>query len=169
VATTAFIFAGATPGRTQDTSQLVCSDVVAAAQQSFDENQFELLLKFPNRKRVYVKPSLELTAVETTACSLGIRTWLAEVHCSVPYEAPELFHRPDGHDNTYGLKDETQALLLAAYYHGKQLGSDFTNGLQTNLSGSGEDMTECQTQTRSIPNLYKVFVSAAKDLHKHGY
>jgi len=30
-------------------------------------------------------------------------------------------------------------------------------------------MTERQTQTRSIPNLYKVFVSAAKDLHKHGY
>jgi len=166
LATTALIFAGATPGRAQDAPQIDCPDVVAAAQQSFDESQLELLLKFPNKKRVYVKPSVELAAVETLACSLGVRNWLAQVRCSVPYEAPELFRLADGRVNTYGLKDGTQALLLSAYDYGQKLGSDFTNDLLKNLSAPVVDLTACLAQTWNIPNLYKVFVREATALHK---
>ena len=108
-----------------------------------------------------VRPSEHLALVAQMACFYGMSVEIARAACLIVPYSPEYFGGLRSNE-TYGSKDNTAALLLAAEGYGRTLGIR-----RTLYEGYNVDL--CLSASYDLPKSFAALVDATKVLLRYGY
>jgi hypothetical protein len=96
------------------------------------------------------------------ACFYGMRVEIARLTCLIVPYSPEYFGLPRSNE-TYGLKDNTAAVLLSAEGYGRAL------GIRRALYESYNVVDMCVSASYDLPKSFATLVDATKALLRYGY
>jgi hypothetical protein len=134
------------------------SDVVADVPSDACEKNLASLVQPP---QAGVRPSERLALVAQMACFYGMSVEIAREACLIVPYTPEYFGGLHSNE-TYGLKDNTAALLLAAEGYGRALGT-------SRVLYGPHNADLCLSWSQDLPRSFAALVDATKALRRYGY
>jgi hypothetical protein len=113
-----------------------------------------------------VKPSFHLQQVEIIACLYGRQARTETDTCPFPTYPPYYFGK--NIEETYGLKDATDAQLVASADHGEALAED-VHAWQVEGGHEEHDADLCLNLVHDVPEAFVALVAATRGLKRDGY